>query len=90
MFVGGITTCILDNLLPGTNEERGIDKWHSIVESENSSGNHRVSSIHVYDPPFLSEKFMQSKICKILPFLPYYKKSEVECAVNEGYNDQSV
>ena len=70
MAVGGFTGFILDNLLPGTIEERGILKWKQNFSADGSMKH--VSSIHVYDPPFLTKKFMRSKFCKYVPFLPYY------------------
>ena len=69
MAVGGVTGFILDNLLPGTKQERGLISWKNNVES---AGSKPVASVHVYDPPFLTENFMRSKICKVIPFLPYY------------------
>lgn len=70
MAVGGITGFILDNLLPGTLEERGIITWRNSYET----GGKAVASIHVYDPPFLTKNFMSSKFSKYCPFLPYYPK----------------
>ncbi|XP_046558665.1 solute carrier family 23 member 2-like isoform X1 [Haliotis rubra] len=32
MFVAGFTGCFLDNLVPGTEEERGIEKWRQNME----------------------------------------------------------
>ena len=72
MFVGGMTGFILDNVLPGTREERGIVAWNRRGGEDGATGAQRVASVHVYDPPFLTKKFMQSKVCKYLPFLPYY------------------
>ena len=85
MFVGGVTGFILDNLLPGTREERGIIAWKESFDSQDPSVKQRVASIHVYDPPFLTMKFMQSNICKFIPFFPYYKnEAEVKNTTSEG------
>ena len=70
MVIGGLTGCILDNLLPGTPEERGIIKWLS--EADATEASDHIASTHHYDLPFLTEKFMRSKVCRYLPFMPYY------------------
>ena len=76
MFVGGMTGFVLDNLLPGTREERGIVAWNARGGGE-EEGAQRIASVHVYDPPFLTAKFMSSKVCKYIPFLPYYPPTEL-------------
>ena len=49
MVVGGIVAFILDNLLPGSAQDRGIVKWRSLMVEE---GKGTMASIHVYDLPF--------------------------------------
>lgn len=67
MAVGGIIGVILDNLVPGTPEERGLLKWQRCSESEMSG---KESGLDVYDLPFgIGNNW---KISKYLPFLPYY------------------
>ena len=72
MAVGGATGFILDNLLPGTEDERGIITFQNNMLADGSV--RQVTSIHVYDPPFLTKKFMRSNICKYVPFLLYYEE----------------
>ena len=70
MAVGGIIACLLDNLIPGTPEERGIKKWRNLAVGQTAK---HVASIHVYDLPFgIANKW---KLSKFLPFLPYYNES---------------
>lgn len=72
MFVGGLIGFFLDNLLPGTIEERGIIKWKKAFDANGSNdGSLDVASVHVYDPPFIGT-LSKSRICKHIPFLPYY------------------
>ena len=72
MAVGGIIACLLDNLIPGTLEERGVRKWRNFAVGQTAK---HVASIHVYDLPFgIANKW---KLSKFLPFLPYYKESLV-------------
>ena len=67
MAVGGIIACLLDNLIPGTPEERGIKKWRKLVAGQTIKN---VASIHVYDLPFgVANRW---KISKFVPFLPYH------------------
>lgn len=77
MFVGGFTGFVLDNLLPGTEEERGIVKWRKSHELHSASS-YSLAPITVYDPPFLPKKLKSSKFAKWCPFLPYYSQKEVD------------
>lgn len=75
MAVGGIIALILDNIIPGTPEERGIQKWRNLVTSNRGKS---TASIHVYDLPFgLTNKW---EIAKYIPFLPYHaeQRSNIE------------
>ena len=69
MVVGGIVAFILDNLLPGSEQDRGIVKWRSLMVEE---GKGTIASIHVYDLPFgVTNKWT---FTKHIPFLPYYSE----------------
>ena len=79
MAVAGIIACFLDNLIPGTPEERGIKKWRKLVAGQTIKN---VASIHVYDLPFgVANRW---KISKFVPFLPYHDEpvENVETAEN--------
>lgn len=67
MAVGGGIALLLDNIIPGTLEERGILKWRSLVTSQHGTS---MASVHVYDLPFGFSKTW--KFSKYIPFLPYY------------------
>ena len=68
MAVGGMIACLLDNIIPGTTEERGIRKWRNLATGRGVITN--VASVHVYDLPFgVTNKW---KFTKFVPFLPYY------------------
>jgi nucleobase transporter 1/2 len=67
MAVGGIIALILDNLVPGTPEERGLVQWQGIK----SKKKHDIAAkdLEVYDLPFgIGSSW---KISKFLPFMPY-------------------
>lgn len=76
MAVGGLTGFLLDNVIPGTKQERGLIKWRNSFGANNQVN--KVASVHVYDPPFLTENFKKSLFCKIVPFLPYYGDNGAE------------
>ena len=83
MAVGGIIACILDNLIPGTLEERGIKKWRNLATGQAVKN---VASVHVYDLPFGITKSW--KCSKFIPFLPYNDNSiEFEETVENGTNN---
>ena len=77
MALGGITGFILDNILPGSLDERGMTKWKSAV-SEGETEGERLASIHTYDVPFITPYLQRFKFVKYLPFLPYYDENDGE------------
>ncbi|XP_065066234.1 solute carrier family 23 member 2-like isoform X2 [Rhopilema esculentum] len=76
MAVGGLTGFILDNLLPGTLEERGLTKWKTAVSGDTSSEK-GIASVHCYDIPFITSYLQRFRLTKYLPFVPYYGKDWV-------------
>ena len=70
MLVGGTVGFVFDNILPGTDSERGIKKWQNPESPE--SRNENTASQNVFDVPVLTRFLGRSKICKYIPFLPYY------------------
>ena len=70
--VGGITGFILDNLLPGTPEERGIKKWRSLFSEDNKECKLLVASVHTYDIPYITKILQKFTFVKHIPFFPYY------------------
>ena len=71
MAVGCIVALILDNALPGTPEERGIDSWGRLEDGAVGEQGKSTVSLHVYDP-ISSKLWMNKKWLKYVPFLPYY------------------
>ena len=76
MAIGGITALILDNLLPGTKEERGITKWRPKGDRADNASDGRAD-IHVYDIPFITPFIAGKRWVKYIPFLPFYPESTV-------------
>ena len=67
MAVGCITALILDNTIPGTIEERGLNAWRQHMSDE-SDVQLQTTSIKVYNLPF---GFQCPILSKYLPFLPF-------------------
>ena len=71
MAVGCIVALILDNALPGTAKERGINSWGRLADGEVGEQGKLAVSLHVYDP-ISSKLWMNKPWLKYIPFLPYY------------------
>ncbi|KAM6202247.1 solute carrier family 23 member 1-like [Rhynchocyon petersi] len=77
MFVGGFLGFLLDNTIPGSQEERGLVAWNQIREESEETG--RASAIYGL-PCGLGTRFCASSCAQRLPFWPRFegdKKSEV-------------
>ncbi|XP_045176439.2 solute carrier family 23 member 1-like [Mercenaria mercenaria] len=72
MFVGGALGLILDNAIPGTEEERGIKKWRTAL-SEDGDNNGR-SDMHIYDFPLIQRCFDKVRIFEYIPFCPTFMR----------------
>ncbi|PIK57242.1 putative solute carrier family 23 member 1-like [Apostichopus japonicus] len=76
MFVGGFTAGLLDSLITGTPEERGLRRNEPSKEEERnnvSEGNTNSEKAAVYDLPFGSDWIARVKWFQFLPFSPTYK-----------------
>lgn len=80
MAVGGIVAIILDNTIPGTDEERGLMAWRQSVSDENGE-QFQTASIKIYDLPFGLNRLSNYKFAKYLPFLP---NSDDKNEINEN------
>ena len=65
MAVGGVTAAILDNLLPGDKEERGLNAWKSTQNFDKNAS-------QVYDLPYVQDFLNRSRWVRFVPFLPYH------------------
>ncbi|KAG9272128.1 solute carrier family 23 member 2-like [Astyanax mexicanus] len=73
MFIGGLFGFVLDNTIPGTDEERGIKSWREVVHSGN-----RVyfSDQSCYHLPFCMNFLQRIKFFQKLPFLPQLRSQD--------------
>merc|ERR1719414_988117 len=79
MFVGGVLGFILDNTIPGTDEERGIKKWREKESSglpKNSATIRRLAKI--YDFPCGMSVIRKVKWFRRIPLCPTYGMSQDE------------
>ena len=65
MAVGGITAAILDNLLPGSREDRGLDAWRRNESLEETASD-------TYDLPWIQGFLNRKPLVWYIPFLPYH------------------
>ncbi|KAK3535972.1 hypothetical protein QTP70_022854 [Hemibagrus guttatus] len=72
MFIGGFLGFILDNTIPGTDEERGIKRWRDkgIRDGRTSE---IFSNQSCYDLPFCTNFLHKFRFLQNLPFLPSIK-----------------
>ncbi|XP_065338002.1 solute carrier family 23 member 1 [Cloeon dipterum] len=73
MFVGGIIGFVLDNTVPGTDEERGLTTWNKHHAS--SEGTVAEDAPTCYDLPFGMEAIRNAKWTRYLPFMPTFNRA---------------
>ncbi|XP_076352590.1 solute carrier family 23 member 1-like [Tachypleus tridentatus] len=79
VFVGGLIAFVLDNSIPGTEEERGLIKWREQgLEQNRSEGDQLTwSSPSTYDLPFGMNLIKRYKIFKYIPISPTYDQNSL-------------
>ncbi|KAK7493177.1 hypothetical protein BaRGS_00015514 [Batillaria attramentaria] len=70
MFFGAVVGVILDNIVPGTPEERGIAMFQRTMAGDSSEK--EVEKHSTYDLPFVSEWLRRHGCCSFVPFLPSF------------------
>ncbi|KAL2299561.1 hypothetical protein Nmel_014224, partial [Mimus melanotis] len=68
MFVGGTIAFILDNTIPGTQEERGLVQWKAGAHSDSSSS----ASLRSYDFPWGMGAVRRSRWLRAVPICPVF------------------
>lgn len=77
MFMGCFSALVLDNVIPGTDEERGIIIWREIPDqSDEDSADDAYDNLNLtmktYDLPFITKYIRRWKYSKYIPFLPTF------------------
>ncbi|XP_066505709.1 solute carrier family 23 member 1 [Hoplias malabaricus] len=75
MFIGGFFGFVLDNTIPGTDEERGIKSWRVTVHGVNTA---YFSDQSCYNLPFCMNFIHRFSILQRLPFLPHIQSQDQE------------
>lgn len=70
ILVGGVLGCVLDHIIPGTPEERGLIEWEKQMELKVNSETTEGST---YDFPIGMETIKKWKFTYYLPFSPTYR-----------------
>ncbi|XP_073413118.1 solute carrier family 23 member 1-like [Dendrobates tinctorius] len=70
MFVGGFLGCLLDNTIPGSDEERGTSAWHKQMHTAKTNGSLGQSC---YDLPFVTKYLRRLSGSRYIPFLPTFQ-----------------
>uniref|UniRef100_A0A182NFS8 Xanthine/uracil transporter n=1 Tax=Anopheles dirus TaxID=7168 RepID=A0A182NFS8_9DIPT len=80
ILVGGVLGCALDNLIPGTPEERGLVAWSKEMALETGGGNGDglpggglEFTTNTFDFPYGMTLMRRWKWTRYIPFLPTYK-----------------
>ncbi|NWW95148.1 S23A1 protein, partial [Rhynochetos jubatus] len=68
MFVGGTIAFVLDNTIPGTQEERGLVQWKAGAHSDSTAS----ASLRSYDFPFGMSAVRRSRWLKRVPICPLF------------------
>ncbi|KAM8994298.1 solute carrier family 23 member 1 isoform 1-T1 [Ara ararauna] len=68
MFVGGLIAFVLDNTIPGTQEERGLVQWKAGAHSDSASS----ASLRSYDFPFGMGALRGSWWLRRVPICPLF------------------
>lgn len=72
MFIGGALGLILDNTIPGSEEERGLTKWRA-HRATNRAGEETESEMSSYDLPFVMNFVRRTKWMAYIPVSPTFK-----------------
>ncbi|XP_014234315.1 solute carrier family 23 member 2 [Trichogramma pretiosum] len=85
ILVGGAIGCFLDNLIPGSNEERGLDAWAKEMElnatnvKDDEDDESTEYAYNTFDLPFGMALLRRWKWTSYLPFSPTYRPRPFFC-----------
>ncbi|XP_072022550.1 solute carrier family 23 member 1-like [Amphiura filiformis] len=85
IFIGGLLAFILDNIIPGTIEERGL-----VAFSQQSKEDYGINSLDVYELPFGMTLLRQWKWTQYIPFSPTYTRKRITVAKKDRSNVGNV
>ncbi|XP_072015035.1 solute carrier family 23 member 2-like [Amphiura filiformis] len=83
MFIGGVLAFFLDNIIPGTTDERGLVAFSRQYKEDDDE----INSLDVYDLPFGMTLLRQWKWTQYIPFSPTYKRKEITVNKKEDHSN---
>ena len=89
MFVGGVIAFVLDNTMPGSDEDRGLLFFRGITvgETAEQAGKRKIALLETYDLPFGRKVFAGLSCIRRLPFCPKYPDAPEEGRVATNNSD---
>ncbi|XP_064614591.1 solute carrier family 23 member 1-like [Liolophura sinensis] len=89
MFVGGFCGFVLDNTVPGTEEERGIRKWRQALLSASDVASGKAVDYSAYDFPLVQKYLNRWRWTSYVPFCPSFRGCGMcfPCCAKEGSFD---
>lgn len=82
ILVGGVLGCLLDNIIPGTTEERGLDAWSNEMELNFEADEKSPETEYVpntFDFPFGMDTLRRWTWTSYIPFMPTYRPRPFRC-----------
>ncbi|KOX68501.1 Solute carrier family 23 member 1 [Melipona quadrifasciata] len=82
ILVGGVVGCVLDNIIPGTLEERGLIAWSKEMQLDTGIDEKKDQEYvpNTFDFPFGMDVLRRWKWTQYVPFLPTYKPGIYSCS----------
>ncbi|CAC5392680.1 SLC23A1 [Mytilus coruscus] len=88
MFMACFTALILDNIMPGTVEERGIMLWREL-KSEHLDDKSSYS-LRTYDLPFGMSKIRSWRWTQYIPFSPTFVNDDLNCCLSPARDHEDI
>ncbi|XP_061858520.1 solute carrier family 23 member 1 [Colius striatus] len=86
MFVGGTLAFILDNTIPGTQEERGLVQWKAGAHSDSGSS----ANLSSYDFPVGMSVVRRSRWLRHVPICPVFTGFRAPCSRAKGSSGEAT
>ncbi|KAK3105755.1 hypothetical protein FSP39_004949 [Pinctada imbricata] len=77
-FTGGIIGFLLDNIIPGTIEERGIEKWTCKASDTEEFTQCSEEELKLYEYPIVTRYIRKINVCSYFPLSPTFNKT-IDC-----------
>ncbi|KAG7198924.1 hypothetical protein KM043_015738 [Ampulex compressa] len=82
ILVGGVLGCLLDNIIPGTDAERGLEAWSKEMQLEITADEKQGETEYTpntFDFPIGMDRLRRWKWTSYLPFMPTYVPRPFAC-----------